>query len=1038
MSKKFLRPPAAFGDDDSDSDEDDRNANLSSDEEDDEEDDDNDDEQQVQEEEEEEEEESRGEERPKKRKASGGGNARKKTKASSFFELEAEDDDDDEEEDHGRRHRGDADGERMDAEAREIMLQQDRRRAQAGTLFTHRTAEEMAQDIDKRYRMQNRTVNRVAVDQRPRGSTSTGGGTARISRRREEEEDMEEGGPDAYGAVSQQSLLPSVQDTSYWRFECLTGKEHVLALQLMNKAKAYARQGKPLGITGVVVGQTKGTIYVESFSEPAVMEAIANIRGIWQNKKQIVPIDNMTTVLKVLPTKKPVKKNDWVRLTRGHYKGDLGVVREVRDSGLKCIVQCLPRLDLTLSELPPEERSRRKAIRPPQKFFSSQEVIARGKHDVGRQRFPALGKMCDFFEGNYFEDGYLLKEMTVGNMVKPCTQADGNMPTMEELQKFRRPKSGGEEDEEEEENAGSKLAGSLLDQLSSLQEATGLDDKGSGEGLQIGDTVQVVGGDLDGMVGKLTKENDISFMVQPLVNAELDEIEFLKYQLRKYIREGAHVKVLDGRYANETGTVVAIKDTDGVSTAIVMTDITNHEIEIHTAQLRETTEIATNQDKLEGYELYDLVTMAGGGSVNEVGVIVRVGREDFTIVNNHNLAREARPEELRGKLNMSSSKNSALDNRSQEIRSGDTVTVVDGPHKGLTATIKRLNKGQLWLHSQMRKEHAGIFAIRSRSCVLTGSGNSTGGRRNDAGVSPFSTPNSYAAQGAARGRAKRDDALMGKTVRIQAGQWKGYIGTVADTTATHVQVELHTRLKKVLVAHERVSVVGDRFGATEDPSRIITVPTVAGIAPTTPFIAAGQTPMHGGATPMHGGSLEEDGNDDVWRPGGSIDQEPDVKEEKGWGSSSPTTDDGDTWGASNADSEWGKPPPSKGVSDVKPTIKQEHQLDTDLAETAEIPTWFMERVAVEIQSSKRRGVIRQTQNSTAVVEFENGGTENVSVHDLTMVTPVEHDSVLVTAGNEIGLEGSLVCIDGTDAILKVDNDDFKIVDVSYLAKVVSS
>lgn len=43
------------------------------------------------------------------------------------------------------------------------------------------------------------------------------------------------------------------------------------------------------------------------------------------------------------------------------------------------------------------------------------------------------------------------------------------------------------------------------------------------------------------------------------------------------------------------------------------------------SQLRESTEIASGQDRLAGHELYDLVMLSGGGSVNEVGVIVRVG-----------------------------------------------------------------------------------------------------------------------------------------------------------------------------------------------------------------------------------------------------------------------------------------------------------------------------------------------------------------------------------------------------------------------------
>ena len=78
--------------------------------------------------------------------------------------------------------------------------------------------------------------------------------------------------------------------------------------------------------------------------------------------------------------------------------------------------------DLTLAELPPEEaRIRRKTVRPPQKFFNPQEVTALGRHSLRRQRFPGLDIYCDYFEGSYFHDGYLLKEMTVGSMIKPCS-----------------------------------------------------------------------------------------------------------------------------------------------------------------------------------------------------------------------------------------------------------------------------------------------------------------------------------------------------------------------------------------------------------------------------------------------------------------------------------------------------------------------------------------------------------------------------------------------------------------------------------------
>ena len=52
-----------------------------------------------------------------------------------------------------------------------------------------------------------------------------------------------------------------------------------------------------------------------------------------------------------------------------------------------------------------------------------------------------------------------------------------------------------------------------------------------------------------------------------------------------------------------------------------------------------------------------------------------------------------------------------------------------------------------------------------------------------------------------------------------------------------------------------------------------------------------------------------------------------------------------------------------------------------------------------------------------------------------MAAPKEHDTVLVTGGADVGVEGELVCIDGTDAILKDANEEFKIVDFAHLAKI---
>jgi transcription elongation factor SPT5 len=646
--------------------------------------------------------------------------------------------------------------------------------------------ERIARELEERHRMERRIVDRRRVGKFNMGDSARRRSGAGVSGadddmdRGDEDEGMEEG--PSYTAVSQQSLVPSVTDPGLWMFSCPTGKEQELVYQIMNKCIAFAKQGKPLGITSVVVAQTKGKIYVESHSEPAVMEAVQGVRGLMQYTSVKVPISDMTTVMTVIPKKVPVKKNDWVRMTRGHFKGDLALVKHVRETGLKCVVQCVPRIDLTLSDLPPEEaKIRRRTVRPAQKFFNSQEIAGMGK-TLMRQRFPGLNDvMCDFFEGNYYSDGYLLKEVTIGTVVKPCTADDP--PTLDELQRFRRKSKSGDgggydDGDDDEENEGSKIAGSLLNELSELQGKTGLASSGSNDrGLMIGDTIEVVEGDLIGMQGKILSLDGTTVKVRPNNDGALadlggmDEVEFLMSQVRKFIAVGAHVKVIDGRYANETGVVVAVEMMEGEegsefdNTAVVLTDMTHKEISgvtvhmkltvscpilsnqfllsnpVRTSQLQESAEIASGQDKLAGYELHDLVVLSGGGSANEVGVIVRVGREEFTVINNHGIAREARPEELRGKRNSASNRAVALDVQANQIRQGDSVTIVEGPHKGKVATIKRMSRAQLFLYSQFRSEHSGIFVVRSRSCVLTG-GTKTSRGAGDPSQSPFSTPQS--------------------------------------------------------------------------------------------------------------------------------------------------------------------------------------------------------------------------------------------------------------------------------------------------------
>jgi transcription elongation factor SPT5 len=92
---------------------------------------------------------------------------------------------------------------------------------------------------------------------------------------------------------------------------------------------------------------------------------------------------------------------------------------------------------------------------------------------------------------------------------------------------------------------------------------------------------------------------------------------------------------------------------------------------------------------------------------------------------------------------------------------------------------------------------------------------------------------------------RRNTTLIGKTVRISQGPYKGYVGIVKDATDTTARVELHTKCQTINVDLQRLTIVD---GTSKPIMR-----TPGGTSFATPMYNSGATPMHGGSrTPMHG------------------------------------------------------------------------------------------------------------------------------------------------------------------------------------------
>ncbi|MGH0148415.1 UNVERIFIED_CONTAM: hypothetical protein FKN15_014145 [Acipenser sinensis] len=548
----------------------------------------------------------------------------------------------------------------------------------------------------------------------------------------------------------------------------------------MRKFIAYQFTDTPLQIKSVVAPEhVKGYIYVESYKQThvkAAIEGVGNLRmGFWN--QQMVPIKEMTDVLKVVKEVTNLKPKSWVRLKRGLYKDDIAQVDYVEPSQNTISLKMIPRIDYdrikARMSLKDWFAKRKKFKRPPQRLFNDEKIRVRKKV--------------------------------------------------------------------------------LLDNCS----------KERAHNLQAGDNVEVCEGELIHLQGKILSVDGNKITIMPKHEDLKDPLEFPAQELRKYFKMGDHVKVIAGRYEGDTGLIVRVEE----NFVILFSDLTMHELKVLPRDLQLCTETASGVDAGGQHEWGELVQL----DPQTVGVIVRLERETFQVLNMHGKVITARHQAVtRRKDNRFAV---ALDSEQNNIHVKDIVKVIDGPHSGREGEIRHLFRGFAFLHCKKLVENGGMFVCKTRHVVLAG-----GSKPRDvtnftvggfAPMSPRITSPMHPSGGGGggggqqqrggqggggggggmgRGRGRRDNDLIGQTVRISQGPYKGYIGVVKDATESTARVELHSTCQTISVDRQRLTTVGAKRhgGMTSTHGR---TPMYGS---QTPMYGTGsRTPMYGSQTPLH-------------------------------------------------------------------------------------------------------------------------------------------------------------------------------------------
>ena len=640
--------------------------------------------------------------------------------------------------------------------------------------------------------------------------------------------------------ITQTAHLPTVKDPNLWMVKCQIGCEKQVALQLMRKFIAYENMKEepgPLQIKSVIaLDAVKGYIYIEAYKQPHVKLAIDGINNLrlGLHKQTMVPISEMTDVLKVVKEQPKVKRDQFVRIKKGPFKGDLAQVDYVDHAANQVTLKLKPRIDYTrmrgaLKNSNDKELGlkRPKPKRPPAKLFDADAIRAIGGEVTSDGDFQ-------LFEGNRYRRGLLYKNFPMDNLI-----TEGVKPTLNEL--------------ESTEEQG-------LDQVE-LQLGTEKETK-----FATGDKVVVAQGDLIHLEGKVLTIDGSRVTMLPDHQELKDPLEFQATDLEKCFHEGDHVKVIDGRYEGDTGTIVSTDD----KKAILISDLSMDEIKVHIRDLQLCPDRATGVDSLGHFNYGDLVQL----DAHTVGVIVRLERENLQILTQQNHVRPYKSQAVT-KKSESNKKAVALDKDNNPMQVKDQVTIVEGENKGKTAEVRHIYRSWAFLHSKAAIENGGMFVCKTRLLQVVGSTANrslTTGFANPGMNTGFMSPHlasphhpsagsrvadpggNMMAPSAFGGRDRQSAALIGKTIRIIKGSYKGHIGIVKDAIQSNARVELHSDCRTITVSMRNIKMADGNPIPDSDTSMLYSVRNTSSYGAATPAHGS-RTPAHIGLqTPMHDGS----------------------------------------------------------------------------------------------------------------------------------------------------------------------------------------
>ena len=429
-------------------------------------------------------------------------------------------------------------------------------------------------------------------------------------------------------------------------------------------------------------------------------------------------------------------------------------------------------------------------------------------------RNSTLGEVFDLYKKDLYKDGFLFKPIKSVHLDTNVT------PTIDELKNFQ-----------------IHISEDGVVPLPSKQSS-----------VTVGDTIRVVDGNLKDITGVVVDVKDGVVSLRSNLQGWEEILHESLASVRKYVKDGDSVLVVDGRHKGEAGLVTSVEN----EVVTIFSHLSEQCFTLRMDDVKVSTAGATQRTKLGKYMLHDLVSVGQ----NAIGVIVKVDADSFCILETTGLVKKVTPSEVNDKRLSATS----FDRTHNQITANDEVTVVEGTHKGREGTVKYVIRHHLFVHSPGMIEWGGIFVVRS-SFVVSSRDRMQIARptsNNFAPHSPFIGGDSDRGQrgrgssrgrGIGGGRGGRNDPLLGKKVKVTKGAYKGYMALVRECTEKNVRVELISKSKIVSILREDIAEAAEQNNF--DRYRHLGTGATPMLGDRTPMMGD-RTPMMGDRTPMMG------------------------------------------------------------------------------------------------------------------------------------------------------------------------------------------